>query len=285
VSHLSVRPAAVANTFYPGSPYKLAHHVKKLLQKAKHEAKKEKTVEKFENIIGLIAPHAGYLYSGYTAATAYSLLEPKKFKTVIIIAPSHHECFEGVSIFSGDYYETPLGKVELDNKLITKISENDKEKIIIRSEEGHGYEHAIEVQIPLLQETLPGFKLVPLVIGKQSTETCEKLSNLLVDVLKDEEKVLMVASSDLSHFYTSETAKKIDRVCLDAVSNFDTNKLIENLRKTTFEACGAGPMACVALTAKKLGAEKSKVTHYCNSGDTTADYSSVVGYMAAIFFK
>jgi len=278
---LPIRPAAVANTFYPGRPKKLSSFVKKLLK----EAEEKRSIEKPEKVIGLISPHAGYVYSGYTAATAYSLLQPEKFDTVIVVSPSHHEFFEGVSLFPGESYETPLGKVPLANELIDKILSADKEKIIIRSESGHGYEHALEVQLPFLQEKLPGFKLVPLVMGTQTSENCKSLGNLLADVLKNEEKVLLVASSDLSHFYTSETAKKLDEACLEIISNFDTDELITHLGKNKFEACGVGPIASVALACEKLGAMNSKITHYCNSGDTTEDYSSVVGYMSAVFYK
>ena len=281
MNNSSIRPAVVANTFYPGSPKKLSLYVQELLQ----EAKEKRTIERPENIIGLLSPHAGYVYSGYAAATAYSLLGPEDFKTVIIVSPSHRELFDGVSFFPGGFYETPLGKIPIDQKLINKILDSDKEKIVIPSESGHEYEHALEVQLPFLQEALPGFKLVPLVIGKQTSKICKALGDLLADVLKDEEKVLLVASSDLSHFYTSEIAKKLDKACLDIVSDFNAEKLIAGLEENKFEACGAGPIASVMLASKKLGAKNSKVTHYCDSGDVTGDRSSVVGYMGAVFFK
>ncbi len=276
-----IRLPAVAGAFYPGTKKDLSHIVSELLQ----EARERRIFDKPKKIIGLVAPHAGYVYSGFTAATAYSYLSEKEFESVVIVSPSHHEYFDGISVFPGNFYETPLGRIPLDQDLRDKLLRADKKRIVGSSDQGHGPEHALEVQLPFLQETLHDFKLLPLVIGNQSPEICEALGNLLGKILQNQSKTLLVASSDLSHFHDAGKANKLDKVCLDVVSGFDTKKLLGGLRAQKFEACGAGPIAAVMLASQKLGAGKAHVIHHCNSGDVTGDGSSVVGYMSAMFYE
>jgi AmmeMemoRadiSam system protein B len=254
-----------------------------MIKKFLKVASKHRSFKRPKKIFGLISPHAGYIYSGLTAAYGYSLLEKNEFDKVVVISPSHYDFFKGVSVFPGDAYRTPLGEIPIDNDLRTKIL--DKKSIVTSSYDGHNEEHALEVQLPFLQTVLGSFRLLPLVLGDQSPQTCSALAELLEDVLGGCEKTLMVASSDLSHFHSSTSADKLDQTCLDIVSAYDPAAMIKGLGSEKYEACGAGSIASVMMASKKMGAKNSKVLHHCNSGDITGDTSQVVGYMSAVFYS
>jgi MEMO1 family protein len=270
------RPPAVAGMFYPGNPETLSRDLDTLFQKALPNESKSK-------VFGLIAPHAGYVYSGFTAAMAYNQIKGRNYNTVIIISPSHREYFPGISIYNGKGYETPLGTIEVDQELKQKLIECGEP--IFESIQGHRSEHALEVQLPFLQKILKNFKIVPIVMGDQNSKICTHLGESIGKVLEGREDVLIVASSDLSHFYTSNEAKKLDKVIMDDVNSFDWEKLLIDLSAKRTEACGGGPIAAMLIAAKKLGADKSEVVHYCDSGDVTGDKSEVVGYLSALIWK
>jgi AmmeMemoRadiSam system protein B len=234
-------------------------------------------------IIGLIVPHAGYIYSGFTAAVAFNLLKGKTIETVIVISPSHREFFKGVSVYEGDGYSTPLGNLDIDEDLKNEILTAGEP--FTASLSGHKGEHALEVQLPFLQRTLKEFKILPLVMGEQSIEICQKVSQILFEVLKNRENYLIVASSDLSHYYSAAEAKKLDNIVINDINNFDPDKLLEHLLKHYAEACGGGPINSMMNAAKKLGANKSKVLHYSDSGDASNDKNEVVGYLSASVWK
>ena len=168
--------------------------------------------------------------------------------------------------------------VPLDKELITALEKRDKRIRFLP--EAHAKEHALEIQLPFLQVVMPGFKLVPLVMGEQDLETCRWLAEAIADCVKNQ-SVLLVASSDLSHFHSYDEAKRLDQVVLDKVSAFDPEGLLQGLAGGKCEACGGGPIAATMLAAKRLGATRSRVLNYANSGDVTGERSRVVGYMAA----
>lgn len=272
--HKTIRKPAVAGMFYPDEPEDLRDEIHDLLRRVRKKAKGK--------VRGILVPHAGYAYSGFTAAHAYAMLRGERFDTVVVVSPSHREFFDAVSIFSGDAYETPLGKVEIDAALRDAL--DARASFIIVSDRGHRAEHALEVQLPFLQAVLPPFQLLPLVIGNQQPELCFDLGAVLGDVLK-EKNALLVASTDLSHFYSSEDAEKLDRVMIEDVESFDYEKLMNDLQNQKTEACGGGPAVAVMSALKTLGAKKMEVVHHSNSGDTTGDYSSVVGYLSAVAYS
>jgi AmmeMemoRadiSam system protein B/AmmeMemoRadiSam system protein A len=212
------------------------------------------------------------------AAYAYKLLEHQKFETVVIIAPSHRAYFSGVSVYDRGGFRTPLGVVPLDVELIRALKERDRRIRYVA--EAHAREHSLEIQLPFLQVVMPGFKLVPLIMGDQGFASCQWLAEAVADTI-GKRSVLVVASTDLSHFHPYQEAKKLDQVVLDQVKDFDARGLSENLQSGKCEACGGGPVVTALLVARKLGANKSQVLHYANSGDVTGDRSGVVGYMAA----
>ncbi len=267
----NIRKSVIAGTWYPGNETELRNTIQSFLDRVPEKSAPGK-------IIAIISPHAGYIYSGQVAAHSYKLLEKEKFDTVIIISPSHHAYFEGVSVYDQGGYQTPLGIVPLDTELISMLKQSDSR--IRYVPEAHSKEHSLEIQLPFLQVVMPKFKLVPLIMGEQNLSTCQWLAQLLADNVKDK-SVLIVASSDLSHFHTYKDAKALDNLVLESIKKFDPQGLSENISSGKCEACGGGPMITAMIAARLLGATKSEVLNYANSGDVTGDHSRVVGYVSA----
>ncbi len=271
-----IREPAIAGTWYPGSPGELRQKVLAYLAGVPAASAVPPGP-----VVALIAPHAGYAYSGQVAAYAYKQIDGRKFDTVVVIAPSHRVPFSGIAVYDRGGFRTPLGVMELDRDLISALERHEKRIRFVPH--AHTQEHALEIQLPFLQVLLPQAKLVPLLMGDQDRAACEALADALAAACAGR-AVLIVASSDLSHFHDDDTARKLDQVVLDRVSAFDAGGLLEALSQSRCEACGGGPMVAAMLAARKLGAARSKVLHYANSGDVTGDRSRVVGYMAAAFF-
>jgi len=271
-----IRPPAVAGLFYPADRNVLKRTVEDLLAAASNVTMDEKQ----SNIIALICPHAGYQYSGQTAGYAYASVRNKSFETVVIVSPSHREYFDGISVFSGNGYSTPLGTVSIDTDLRDALCNSGK-GLVETSRNGHRSEHAIEVQLPFLQIAIGEFKLLPIVMGDQKSQYCFSLGQLLADVLKNTNS-LIVASSDLSHYHDYQSANELDAICRDDIVRGSADDLMRDIESGNCEACGAGPIAAVMVASKLLGAYEWKVLHHCNSGDTGGDKFSVVGYLAAI---
>jgi len=270
---MRIRHQQVAGYFYPAEKDRLQKDISKMLQTAKPE-------KSFEKIFGIVSPHAGYVYSGKTAAYAYNLLKCKNYKTVIVISPSHSEYFPGISIYDGDAYETPLGIVEIDQEMTDKLVENSK--AIFRGIQGHRKEHALEVQIPFLQSVLKDFKIVPIVMGDQSKMFVDELADKISRVVTDE--TLVVASSDMSHFYSSEKANKLDSVVEKRINEFDFEQLLKDLDDHECEACGGGPIATMMKAASIKNINNSLVINRSDSGDVTGDKAEVVGYLSAVVY-
>jgi len=270
---MEIRKPAVAGTFYPDNKSELQEVINTHLNE-------NQTNFSADNIFGIVAPHAGYVYSGGTAASVYNLLKEKSYSTVIVISPSHRTFFHGISIYQGDAYKTPLGIIEVDKELREKISQSDSEIEI--SDLGHGKEHALEVQLPFLQTTLPEFKLLPIVIGDQSGAHVYNLAKKLSEFHSKD--ILIVASSDLSHFYTREKADKIDGIIERHINNFDFEQLQADLEIRKCEACGGGGIVALMKTAKECGYNKSKVLQHTDSGDINGDTNEVVGYLSAVIY-
>ncbi len=270
----AIRPAAVAGMFYPANPRKLEDSINHMLQENKTDLNPEK-------IFACIVPHAGYMYSGKTAAYAYNLLVGRKYKTVIIISPSHREYFQGISIFNGDAYETPLGTVPVNKEVREKLVESSK--VIFEGREGHKQEHAIEVQLPFIQMVLKDFSIVPMVIGDQRRNYLFELAEQLSKVA--DEDTIIISSSDLSHFYSKVVADHLDSVVERHITYFDFESLQNDLELSKCEACGGGGIVVALKTASIMNITKSKVLHRSDSGDTTGDDSEVVGYLSAVLYN
>ena len=274
-----VRRPAVAGTFYPREKNELKNIVLGMLAYS--------SSEQFDGrIIGLIAPHAGYIYSGRIAAKAYKQIQSKKYDNVIVIAPSHFEYFDGCSIYFGDY-QTPLGIVRTNVEIADSIV--SQSPAVVNSSRGHFQEHSLEVQIPFLQVCLRDFKLIPVLMGKQDYLMAKELSNAVFTVLSDpgfeDQSTLIVGSSDLSHYYPAKIAKEMDSIVISDIQEFDERRLYDGVQSKVCEACGYGAMISTMMIARALGATEGKVLSYGTSGEITQDDNSVVGYASAIFYN
>jgi AmmeMemoRadiSam system protein B/AmmeMemoRadiSam system protein A len=271
-----IREPAVSGMFYPEKPDILSRDVKRYLE----NAKKEKVEGE---IVALLSPHAGYMYSGQVAAYAYKLIEGKTFNAVVVVGPSHRALFKGASLYDRGGYRTPLGIVPIDVEISRKIMEKRKEIQFLP--EAHSQEHSLEVQIPFLQIALKTVKLIPIVMEPYwSWESCQYLASAIAETVRGK-SVLLVASSDLSHFHPYEKAVELDKVVLGHIDRFDPEGLYQDLKQNRCEACGGGPLISIMLAAKALGANKGKALKYLNSGDVVGDRSRVVGYAAGVFYK
>jgi MEMO1 family protein len=268
-----IRSAAVAGLFYPRDPNELSNLIDELISAANPFPNKS-------DLIGLVSPHAGYIYSGLTAAFGFKLLEKKTYKKVIIISPSHREYFKGISIYDGNGYETPFGQVEVD-EVITEnlVSESS---MIFRGIEGHRNEHAIEVQLPFLQKVLSDFKIIPIVMGDQRKIFIDTLADAISNTL--DENTLIIASSDLSHFYPKQTAYELDSIIEKRILNYEADKLEEDLNQNKCEACGGGPIVALMKSAAIKNNVRAEVLHRSDSGDVSGDNKKVVGYLSAAIY-
>jgi len=270
-----VRRAAVAGSFYPGDAKELASTVDGLLAHASVPAPKGQ-------IVALVAPHAGYPFSGAVAAHSYALLKGRPTHRVVVIAPSHYDAFPFASVYEGDAYTTPLGTIAVDKEFARRLARSNPS--IKLSSRGHvpspdGAEHSLEVQLPFLQRTLSDFELVPIIMGEQSYEASRALGVALAELVRGTD-TLIVASSDLSHFHPYEQAVALDGKTLNAIGEWDYLTLSDNFQSRTWEACGGGPIVAAMIAAERLGATRAQVIKYANSGDVTGDHSRVVGYGA-----
>jgi AmmeMemoRadiSam system protein B/AmmeMemoRadiSam system protein A len=240
-----------------------------------------------ENVIALVAPHAGYVYSGPVAAYSYKLIKGRKFDRVVVIAPSHYQAFDFSSVYDGAAYTTPFGQVPVDRAFAAKLAKMSP--LIRLSALGHTPspdhpEHALEVQLPFLQRVIGQFQLVPIIMGDQSYEACRTLGVALAKLVAGT-NTLIVASSDLSHYHTYDEAESLDHKTLKAIGEYDYFDLSRNLERRVWEACGGGPIVATMIAAERLGANRANVLHYANTGDVTGDHSRVVGYGAVALVK
>lgn len=270
-----VRKSVIAGTWYPGNPQTLKREITRYLDKA--------SVEPISGVLkGLVVPHAGYIYSGWVAAHSYKLLERNPRHRVIIVAPSHHAYFHGASVYTPGGYETPLGVVPLDREIVEALLKTSP--VVKDLPEAHLKEHSLEIQLPFLQVVLENnIRLTPIVMGVQTYETCEALAKALVQVVQDKDDVILIASSDLSHYHSEQEARKLDSLVIDRIIALDPVGLLDGIKKGLCEACGAGPIATVMMACKALGAHKASILKYATSADVTGDRSAVVGYLSVAF--
>lgn len=273
VTYKNVKEPGVAGAFYPDE----REGLKKLISSYMENPGKEE----LRDIGILIAPHAGYVYSGQVAAYAFKQVEGEQYDTVIVIGVSHHFPFDGVSVFNGTHYRTPLGEVRMDLDLGEKLIESSEK--IYYEPGAEEKEHSVEVQIPFLQQSLKDFKLVTIIMGGQDYETSQLLAKAIGENAKG--KTLVVASSDMSHYYPSEQAEKLDATCLSLYKHKDPQVLYSVLERGYCQLCGQGPVVTALMLAKEWGYDEIRILNYANSGDITGDDESVVGYSSACFSK
>ena len=270
-----IKKSIIAGSWYPGNPRALREEIERFFSRVPEWGIGA-------SIVGIVAPHAGYDYSGQVAAHAYRQLKGISFDAVIIIGPSHRSFFRGVSLYPVGGYETPLGVVPVDETLAGDLIGSGP--VVFDMPEAHTQEHSVEIQIPFLQAVLGEFSFVPLIMGDQNRDTCEELAGTIVRAVGTR-KVLIVGSSDLSHYHVYEKAVIMDRRAIDHLVRMDAVGLLQALEDGSSEACGGGPAAVTIMAARKLRADGAVLLKYANSGDVTGDRSSVVGYASVAFFR
>jgi MEMO1 family protein len=276
---LDLRPSPIAGTWYEGRPEILQRNIDNYLDRAK-------LPELTGEVIAVIAPHAGHRYSGAVAGYAFATLRNQRPDLVAVIAPMHHPYREPLITSSHDAYVTPLGNIPIDKSAIDELN------AILKADIGFGLsavprdpEHALEIELPFLQRALASdFKLLPVMVRAQDPAVSQALGKALAGVLREKNSAL-VASTDLSHFYDQQMAKKLDSEMLRQIEAFSPEGIFEAERSGRGFACGHAAVAAVLWAARELGADTVKLLHYATSGDVTGDYSGVVGYGAAAILK
>lgn len=276
---LDVRPSPIAGKWYEGDPKLLARLVDEYLAEAK-------LPELEGEVIAVIAPHAGHTYSGAVAGYAFAALRGRTPDLVAVVAPMHHPYFEPLLTSAHDAYATPLGNISVDQNALRELDS------ILEAELGiglaaipHDPEHSLEIELPFLQRALSSeWKLLPVMDRAREPRVSKLLGKALAQVLRNKNFVL-VASTDLSHFYNQQTALTYDRAMLKAIESFDPEAAFDLERAGKGFACGLGAVTAVMWAARELGADKVKVLRHATSGNVTGDYSSVVGYGAAAILK
>ena len=262
---MTARKPSVAGQFYSNSKAALEKDLSKLM---------DRSVQKID-CLGAISPHAGYIYSGMVAGEVLSRI---KFKdSFIILGPTHTGLGEPFAIMTSGEWQMPMGDVEIDADLAKIILNNSK--YIKEDSSAHVYEHSIEVQLPFLQFVKSDFKFVPIIISSADLGTFKAIGKELAgSINKSKKSVVMIASSDMTHYEPSESAKKKDKKAIDAILNLDEEKLMHEISKWDITMCGFAPTVVMLSALKELGAKKAELIDYKNSGDVSGDYSSVVGY-------
>lgn len=264
-----VKEPAVAGSFYPADREELHRFITGVLSRASASSVEGR-------LIALVVPHAGYVYSGQVAAHAYRHITERPVDTVILIGASHAASYAGVSVYSEGLWRTPLGDVKINERIAKALLSTDSG--VVFAPEHFAREHSLEVQAPFLQETLREFTIVPVLMGAPARGSFSHLVSALTDILRKNDKAIIVASTDLSHYHDHATAVQKDRKVLDAVRRMSVEDLQALLESGEGEACGGHPLLLTMMVARNLGATNGVLYSSLNSGDVTGDRSRVVGY-------
>jgi hypothetical protein len=269
-----VRQPGFAGTHYSQQKGILEREVAVLLESAKPVSIPGK-------LFGMVVPCDKQLVSGGVAARAFRQLLEENVDDIVVISPSHRTYFEEISIYDGDAYSTPLGEVLMEKDVINELVGFHNN--IIASSLGHeSDEHGIEVQLPFLQQVLYDFKLIPIVMGNQDPTNVAILTEALTKVLKGR-NIAIIASSNLSGNHTADQASLVDKIAMNHIQKFDIKNLLKDFQEEKIELSGCGPLAVTMGVCKNLGATKSDILLYRNSGDTGSSKKSVTGFVSAIF--
>jgi AmmeMemoRadiSam system protein B len=274
---MDIRPSPIAGLWYPGEPAELAAAVDGYLRAAPPQPD-----IRAGQVVGLLVPHAGHVYSGPVAGHAFRVLDGAAFDVVALVCPSHRHP-DGPVITTGHAaYATPLGLVPVADDLLAQLRDDLGGRLVaIR----HDQEHAIEIELPFLQRVLaPGFRLLPLMLRDQGEDTARALGQALARALRGQ-RALLVASSDLSHYFHQAEAQALDAELLRQVAAFNPAGVLAAHESGRGQACGVGAIAAVLWAARELGAAHVRVVNAATSGDVSGDYDQVVGYGAAVIWR
>jgi AmmeMemoRadiSam system protein B len=275
---LDVRPSPIAGTWYPEDPDILARSIDALLASSEAEPPKGE-------IIGLVAPHAGHRYSGGVAAHAFRLVQGIRPQIVAAVSPMHHVYDEPVLTTSHAAYGTPLGTIEVATDAVDRLDQALAPSGLSLARVARDPEHALEIELPFLQRALkPGFRLLPIMLRDQSRSVVEAVGRALGTILAGTE-ALLLASSDLSHFFPGAVARRLDQEMLARLHAFDPVAVLSAEEEGLGFACGKGALAAVLWASAALGADRVDILRYANSGDVTGDDLSVVGYGSAVIYR
>jgi AmmeMemoRadiSam system protein B len=273
----SIRPAAVAGTWYPGTPGALSRDVDRYVAAADDPPR--------GRIDAIIAPHAGLMFSGPVGAYAYKAAAAAgPFDAAILVGPSHFVAFEGLAIYPAGAFDSPLGPARIDETIAAALIGSSQ--LVRPLPAPHAREHSLEMQLPFLRRLLPEVSVVPLLMGEQTRDTILGCAEVL-SRLDTDRRVLLVASTDLSHYFAATQAVELDRRVQECVGRFDPDRLLEIFEqypegeRGRYVACGGGPAIAVMLAARARGARHGRVLKYMHSGEISGDNSGVVGYLAA----
>lgn len=273
-----IRPSPIAGRWYEGDPKKLAAEIDRYLSGAKLPRLDGK-------VVGVIAPHAGHVFSGQTAGYAFAAVKGKSFHVVAVLSPLHNFHFAPLLTTAHSAYQTPLGEVPVDKELVSLLEEKLETREIPLSRIAYDQEHSLEIELPFLQRALEGkFKLLPLMVRSNDPGFLQTLGEALAETLSDK-NVLLVASTDLSHFHPEARADELDDVMLHRIESFSPEDVLQAEQSGAGSACGVGAVAAVLWAAQKMGATQVKVLHHSTSGKVSGDHDSVVGYGAAAILK
>ena len=272
---MPVRPAAVAGTWYPGHPEALIRDVDAYVDAA--------SVQIRGRVQAIIAPHAGLMFSGPVAAHAYKAASASAYDVAFLVGPSHYVAFEGVSVWPSGSFESPFGPALVDTAAASELLQCPCAREFAPA---HAREHCLEMQLPFLRRLLPDVAIVPVVMGDQTRETIEALAEALAASARPR-RSLLVASTDLSHYFDAIRAASLDGAVLAHVSGFDPEGLLDRFERYPerergrYVACGGGAAIAVMLASRLLGARHGRVLKYSHSGEVSGDHAGVVGYLAA----
>lgn len=282
VSDAQDRQPSAAGSFYPGDADELTKTIRQFLGNTGKKILATKP-------IALVVPHAGYFYSGQVAAYAYNELRNHKYDAVIVVSPSHTDYFQFAAVYPGDSYVTPLGKMPVDKELAALCE--TKNGLVKLSSTGHVAkmlergEHAVEIQLPFLQILYGNIPIVPIIVGTMDYSVIEALGQKLGEIASGR-NVLLIASSDLSHYHPYNECKQLDQLFINQLEKMNPMVLYKGLAARNYEACGGAPVTAVMIAAQKVGANRVKILNYANSGDVKGGSKvNVVGYVSAAFYK
>lgn len=264
-----LRKPAVDGSFYPASPEMLGKEVRALITEE---------VEK-EHALGVVSPHAGYVYSGKVAGEVLSAVTITS--TVIVLGVNHRGIGSKASIITSGQWETPLGLIDIDGALAGSILK--KSSVLADDPDAHAYEHSLEVQLPFLQVLRPEFKLVPITFQRLNYDACAAVASAIAGAVADSGRdVLIVASNDMTHFEPADAAESKDRLAIDHILNLDPAGLLKTVREHRISMCGVIPTTVMLVACKAMGATRARLVRYTNSGAVTGNYGDVVAYAGLV---
>ncbi|MCP4423196.1 MAG: AmmeMemoRadiSam system protein B [Chloroflexi bacterium] len=288
---MNIRPSPIAGSWYPGQASSLTRDLDRYLNQVETTASTSDFQSSFSagipdgKIYGVVVPHAGYRYSGPVAAYGFNCVRGLQPDLVVVISPLHSMHRAPLLTTSHDAYETPLGLLPVEKTAVAQLNAALHQRLgTALAPIAHDSEHSLEIELPFLQHILGQFRLLPIMIRRQNKQIAQALGQALADILRGR-SALLVASSDLSHFYSQQRAKRLDDEILRRLEAFDPAGVIDADDEGIGYACGRGAIAAVLWAARELGANKVNVLHHATSGDVTGDFSSVVGYGTAVIWE